>query len=50
MFTGSDGRSKGCGIVEFQDSSDADEAIQQLNNSTLRGRVIFVREDREEGK
>lgn len=41
-------RSKGCGIVEFQSADDALNAISQLSNSTLRGRHIMVREDRED--
>lgn len=44
-----DGRSKGCGIVEFATSDGAIAAIEQLNDSELRGRLIFVREDRERG-
>jgi len=42
-----DGRSKGCGIVEYSQSSEAQEAISILNDSELNGRMIFVREDRE---
>jgi len=42
-----DGRSKGCGIVEFSQPSEAKEAISLLNDSELNGRMIFVREDRE---
>jgi RNA recognition motif-containing protein len=41
------GRSKGCGIVEFSSSREALAAIQTLNDTELRGRLIFVREDRE---
>jgi len=48
IMTGPDGRSKGCGIVEFASSFDAHAAISQLNNSELQGRQILVREDREE--
>ena len=42
-----DGRSKGCGIVEFVTEEGAREAIDKLNDSELMGRQIFVREDRE---
>jgi len=42
-----DGRSKGCGIVEYSQPSEAKEAINDLNDSELNGRMIFVREDRE---
>eukprot|EP00658_Telonema_sp_P-2_P018385 TRINITY_DN17216_c0_g1_i2.p1 TRINITY_DN17216_c0_g1~~TRINITY_DN17216_c0_g1_i2.p1 ORF type:complete len:140 (+),score=29.48 TRINITY_DN17216_c0_g1_i2:256-675(+) len=41
------GRSKGCGIVEFSSSAEATAAIQQLNDTEIQGRQIFVREDRE---
>ena len=49
ILTGEDGRSKGCGIVQYQDAGGARRAIQQLQNSILNGRPIFVREDREAG-
>ena len=45
----SDGRSKGCGLVTFQNPRDADRAIQELHDSELHERKIFVREDREAG-
>jgi RNA recognition motif-containing protein len=41
------GRSKGCGIVEFSTPEEAQKAITTLTDSELRGRLIFVREDRE---
>ena len=41
------GRSKGCGIVEFETEEGAQEAIETLTHTELRGRMIFVREDRE---
>jgi len=44
-----DGRSKGCGIVTYQNGRDASRAIRELQNSLLDGRPIFVREDREQG-
>jgi len=44
-----DGRSKGCAIVRFASAQDAANAIQQLHDSELQGRTIFVREDREAG-
>lgn len=43
-----DGRSRGCGVVEFEHASDALRAISTLSNTTLGGRQIHVREDREE--
>jgi RNA recognition motif-containing protein len=41
------GRSKGCGIVEFATDEQAKEAITTLTDTELKGRMIFVREDRE---
>jgi len=41
------GRSKGCGLAEFKSSADVDKVINKLNNSSLGGRKIFIREDRE---
>jgi RNA recognition motif. (a.k.a. RRM, RBD, or RNP domain) len=43
----SNGRSKGCGIVEFSTPEEAQKAITTLTDSELLGRLIFVREDRE---
>ncbi|GFE53876.1 single stranded G-strand telomeric DNA-binding [Babesia ovis] len=42
-----DGKSKGCGIVEFVDEESAQRAMEELNDSILFDRPIFVREDRE---
>lgn len=39
-----DGRSKGCGIVEFSNVEDAKKALETLHDSLLDGRTIFVRE------
>jgi len=44
----SNGRSKGCGIVEFSNAAEAQKAIQELNDTMLNGRQIYVREDREQ--
>jgi RNA recognition motif-containing protein len=46
-FSGPDGRSKGCGIVEFTSPDEAQRAIAELNDTELMGRMVFVREDRE---
>lgn len=48
VMTGADGRSKGCGIVEYSTEEGAKEAVVTLNDTELNGRQIFVREDREE--
>ncbi|KAG0378756.1 hypothetical protein BGX24_002896 [Mortierella sp. AD032] len=50
VLLGHDGRSKGCGVVEFQTAEDAKTAIRKMNDVVLRGRPIFVREDRESGE
>ncbi|KAF9111983.1 hypothetical protein BGX27_004164 [Mortierella sp. AM989] len=47
VLLSSDGRSKGCGVVEFHNAEDAKEAIRKLNDIVLMGRPVFVREDRE---
>ncbi|SOV22793.1 RNA-binding protein,putative [Plasmodium sp. DRC-Itaito] len=48
IFEDTQGRSKGCGIVEYATYEEAQEAISSLNDSKLEDRLIFVREDREE--
>lgn len=44
----SEGRSKGCALVEMEQAADALRAISLLSNSVLNGRNITVREDRED--
>lgn len=39
-----------CSIVEFETVEMAQSAIDKLNDTTLDGRLIFVREDREPEK
>ena len=41
------GRSRGFGFVTFADSSDAQNAIEEMNGSTLDGRTLNVNEARE---
>ncbi|KAE9409344.1 RNA-binding domain-containing protein [Gymnopus androsaceus JB14] len=41
------GVSKGCGIVEFANSEDAQRAVRELSEMTLLGRPVYIREDRE---
>lgn len=48
VLMGNDNRSKGCGIVEFENPQEAADAINKLHNSELDGREIFIREDRED--
>ncbi len=40
-------RSKGFGFVEMSDDQEAQNAMSQLNNSTLEGRTIIVNEANE---
>eukprot|EP01034_Spumella_vulgaris_P036240 gene36240-44703_t len=49
MESGDNNRSKGFGLVTFASAPEAEEAITRLNDSDLKGRKIFVREDREGG-
>lgn len=39
--------SHGCGVVRYKNAIDARKALDELYNSVLNGRLIFVREDRE---
>lgn len=50
ILQGTDGRSKGCGIVVYQDPRDAQRSIRELAESELDGRTIFISEDRDEQK
>ncbi|KAG0197588.1 hypothetical protein BGX28_008968 [Mortierella sp. GBA30] len=47
VLLSADGRSKGCGVVEFHRAEHAKDAIRKLNDVMLMGRPVFVREDRE---
>ncbi|MCD4694475.1 RNA-binding protein [bacterium] len=40
------GRSKGFGFVTFTNDEDADKALEELNESELKGRKIIVNEAR----
>ncbi|CAD7967998.1 unnamed protein product [Amoebophrya sp. A120] len=42
-----DGRSAGAGLVRYKNPDDAKKAIEELNDTELDGRAVFVREDRE---
>jgi len=48
VLTQPTGKSKGCAIVEFETVEDAERAVTQLTDTELKGRKIYVREDREE--
>ncbi|XP_035666225.1 myelin expression factor 2-like isoform X2 [Branchiostoma floridae] len=45
MFTDMDGKSRGCGIVEFKDKDVAKKAVDNLHKHQINGRNIIVRED-----
>jgi len=49
VFEDRDGRSKGCGVVEFETPEEARRAIEEMTDTQLNSRQIFVREDREDG-
>lgn len=42
------GRSRGYGFIEYLKPEEAQDAVRMFNNSILDGRMIFVREDRDE--
>ena len=48
MMEDGTGRSKGCGIVEFETAAEAQQAIDTLTDTDLNGRNIWIREDRED--
>lgn len=48
--TGRDGRSKGSGIATFDSEMSAQQAIQEMVDTELNGRPIWLREYREEAK
>ncbi len=48
IMTEPSGRSKGCAVVEYSAPEHAQRAIAELNDTDLMGRLIFVREDRED--
>ena len=49
VMTTSNGRSKGWGLIEFDKPSTASAAVRKIHDTTLNGRLVFAREDREEG-
>ena len=50
VFREERGRSKGCGIVEFETRAEALQALRTLNHTTIGDSTfkIFIREDRED--
>lgn len=45
LFEDENGRSRGCGLVEFNDVESAAKAIQTLHRYEFRGRELVVKED-----
>eukprot|EP00916_Digyalum_oweni_P001394 GHVL01002737.1.p1 GENE.GHVL01002737.1~~GHVL01002737.1.p1 ORF type:complete len:224 (+),score=42.66 GHVL01002737.1:33-674(+) len=50
VFEDTNGRSRGCAIVEFETQEGANTAINTLNESEMCNRVMYVREDRENSR
>ena len=48
IMQGPGGRSKGCGIVEFSTADEARYAISNLHDTELQGRLILVRQDKDD--
>lgn len=48
IYRDRDGRSKGCGIVEFEKAEDAQRAIAELNDTELDGRKLFIKLDEQQ--
>jgi RNA recognition motif-containing protein len=46
VYRDNQGRSKGCGVVLFESSEDAQEAIRKFNGKPFNGRQLLVQEDK----
>jgi RNA recognition motif-containing protein len=44
------GRSKGFGFIEMRNDEEANKAINNLNGTEIRGRIIKVNQAKERGK
>merc|ERR550534_953411 len=47
ILTGIRDRSMGCALVTYKTKEQAQEALKTLSDTSLQGRKIYVREDRE---
>lgn len=45
LFENEEGRSRGCGLVEFTDAASARKAIDELGRFEFKGRELVVKED-----
>jgi len=45
MFENEEGRSRGCGLIEFSDVASAKKAIDELHRYDFKGRELVVKED-----
>lgn len=45
MFEDEEGRSRGCGLIEFSDIASAKKAIDELHRYNFKGRELVVKED-----
>lgn len=45
LFEDESGRSRGCGLIEFSDTSSAQRAIDELHKHDFKGRDLVVKED-----
>lgn len=45
LFEDEQGRSRGCGLVEFSDTASAEQAIEKLHRFEFRNRELVVKED-----
>ncbi|OTF73159.1 myelin expression factor 2-like protein [Euroglyphus maynei] len=45
LFENEEGKPRGCGLVEFEDSASAKKAIEVLNRFDFKGRELVVKED-----
>jgi RNA recognition motif-containing protein len=44
------GRSKGFGFIEMLNEEEADKAIENINGTEIRGRMVKVNQARDKGK
>lgn len=45
LFKGAEGKSRGCGVVEFKDEEFVSKALETMNKYDLSGRPLNIKED-----